>query len=187
MTLDETLCTTPSYHPRMHAEDRPALPVISLRRMTVADLPALYQQQLDAESNVMAGTKPFTEEVYFPRLERILADANVIPMVIVERDRVDGGGEDEAILGTISCFQREGQDMVGYWIDRAHWGRGIASQALALFIQEITRRPLHAHVASGNAPSMRVLTKCGFRQTGTFAGEETDRFTAREVTAFVLD
>lgn len=171
----------------MHAEDRPPNPAISLRRMTAADLPALFRQQLDAESNVMAGTKPFTEEVYHARLERILADANVLPMVIVEG--VGDVAATEVIVGTISCFQRDGQDMVGYWIDRKHWGRGIASRALELFIHEVVpraRRPLHAHVVSDNAPSMRVLTKCGFRPTGTFAGEETDRFTAREVTAFVL-
>ena len=47
--------------------------------MTVADLPTLFRQQLDAESNIMAGTKPFTEDVYHARLERILADANLVP------------------------------------------------------------------------------------------------------------
>lgn len=170
--------------------------------MTVADLPTLFRQQLDVESNVMAGTKPFTEEVYHARLQRILADANavppngpptVIPMVIVD-EGVRGGDVGGTIVGTISCFQRDGQDMIGYWIDRTHWGRGIASQALALFIREViprSRRPLHAHVVSANAPSMRVLAKCGFRAVsgggGTHTREETDRFTAAEVTAFVLD
>jgi RimJ/RimL family protein N-acetyltransferase len=170
----------PAYHPRMPAEVGPN---ISLRKTTVADLPTLFRQQLDAESNVMAGTKPYTEGVYHARLRQILADANVIPMVIVE-------GAAETIVGTISCFQRDGQDMVGYWIDRSHWGRGIASRALAMFIREVippSRRPLHAHVVTDNAPSIRVLTKCGFRPASTFAGEETDRYVAREVTAFVLD
>jgi RimJ/RimL family protein N-acetyltransferase len=173
----------------MPAEVRSTIsPPITLRRIAADDLPTLFRQQLDPESNAMAGTKPYTEEVYHARLKQILADANVVPPTVIPMVIVEG--EAETIVGTISCFQRDGQDMVGYWIDRNHWGRGIASQALALFIREViprTRRPLHAHVVSGNAPSMRVLTKCGFRATGNFAGEETDRYTAREVTAFVLD
>ena len=157
-------------------------PRISLRRITAADLPTLFLQQLDPESNSMAGTKPFTEEVYYARWERIFADPNVEPRAIIEGDPIDG-----VIVGTISCFQRDGQDLVGYWIDRPHWGRGIASRALALLLNEVTRRPLHATAVSANAASHRILQRCGFRQTGTHAEPATDRFLAGEVATFVLD
>jgi RimJ/RimL family protein N-acetyltransferase len=184
-----------SYHPRMPAEVRPAtpaIPAISLRMITADDLPTLFRQQLDPQSNAMAGTKPYAEVVYHERWKKILADAAVVPMAIVEagaksKDAEGAEGVAAVIVGSISCFQRDGHDMVGYWIDRQHWGRGIASRALAMFLQQVPRRPMHAHVLSDNASSIRVLTKCGFRQTGTFAGEEDARFTAGEVTAFVLD
>lgn len=29
----------------------------------------------------------------------------------------------EVLVGSISCFQVDGQDHVGYWIDRSYWGR----------------------------------------------------------------
>jgi len=59
-------------------------------------------------------------------------------------------------------YERE----VGYWIGREHWGRGVATAALAAFVAEVTERPLFAHVVNSNAGSIRVLEKCGFRRTG---------------------
>jgi RimJ/RimL family protein N-acetyltransferase len=56
---------------------------------------------------------------------------------------------------------------VTYWIDRACWGQGIASQALALVLDLVAVGPLRARVASDNAGSLRVLVKSGFRILGT--------------------
>jgi RimJ/RimL family protein N-acetyltransferase len=50
---------------------------------------------------------------------------------------------------------------VTYWIDRAFWGRGLATAALREFVRE-EPRPLHARVAKDNVGSRRVLEKCGF-------------------------
>ena len=90
------------------------------------------------------------------------------------------------IVGTIARFQAEGHDSVGYWIARRHWGKGIASQALAMFLAEEPRRPLHATTARTNAASRHILEKHGFRCTGFRMGEETDRYLAREIADFVL-
>jgi RimJ/RimL family protein N-acetyltransferase len=46
-------------------------------------------------------------------------------------------------------------------------GRGIASRALALFLEQVPVRPLHARAASDNAGSLRVLQKAGFEIIGT--------------------
>ena len=51
---------------------------------------------------------------------------------------------------------------IGYWLGEPFWGRGIATRALAEFLQVVTERPLRAHVAMHNIGSMRVLEKCGF-------------------------
>ena len=54
--------------------------------------------------------------------------------------------------------------MVGYWIGKAYWGRGIASAALRLFLDDVERhRPLLATVVEHNAGSRRVLEKAGFQ------------------------
>src|SRR5690606_23382047 len=55
--------------------------------------------------------------------------------------------------------------LVGYWIGRAYWGRGVATAALTELVATHERtRPLHAYVARDNAGSVRVLEKCGFRR-----------------------
>ena len=60
----------------------------------------------------------------------------------------------------------DGQNAVGYWIAEHYWGRGIASRALALLLEEVTIRPLTAPVAKHNHASIRVLERCGFMITG---------------------
>lgn len=159
---------------------------IRLRPTAPGDLSALFELQCDPESNAMAGTKPRTREVFFAVWERIFADPGVNSRVIeihVER----GGEHGTEIVGSISRFQADGHDCVGYWIARAHWGRGIASRALEMFLIEETRRPLHATVARTNAASHRILEKSGFRLMGCRMGEETDRFVAREISDFMLE
>ncbi|HMG05814.1 MAG TPA: GNAT family N-acetyltransferase [Chthoniobacterales bacterium] len=57
----------------------------------------------------------------------------------------------------------EGKREVGYWIDRAFWGRGVATEALSAFLCLEQTRPLYAGVAKHNVASIRVLQKCGFK------------------------
>ena len=164
----------------------PPQPVLRLRPTTPADLAVLFEFQCDPDSNDMAGTKPRTREGFTELWQRIFADPGVNSRVI----EIDGErGDDHApeIVGSISRFQAEGNNCVGYWIGRRHWGKGFASRALALFIIEDTTRPLHATAASDNACSRHILEKCGFRFVGCRMGEETDRFTAREIADYVLD
>lgn len=71
------------------------------------------------------------------------------------------------LVGSIASFVVDGQTELTYWVDRAVWGRGIASQALALFLDVVRTRPLHARAASDNAGSLRVLEKAGFRIVDT--------------------
>jgi RimJ/RimL family protein N-acetyltransferase len=158
---------------------------VRLRPIVLGDLPSLFDLQTDPESNAMAGTKPRTRDVFFATWERHFTDPGINARVI-EIDIVRGGGERE-IAGSISRFQADGHDCVGYWIARGHWGKGIASRALVLFLAEEPRRPLHATAATTNAPSQHILKKCGFRCVGTRMGEETDRFVAREIADFVLE
>nr|WP_236819700.1 GNAT family N-acetyltransferase [Alicyclobacillus tolerans] len=65
-------------------------------------------------------------------------------------------------MGHISSFEMFGEREVSYWIDRAHWGKGIATEALKQFLSLDTVRPLHARAAKDNIGSRRVLEKCGF-------------------------
>jgi ribosomal-protein-alanine N-acetyltransferase len=58
----------------------------------------------------------------------------------------------------------------GYWLGRAYWGRGLATEAGRLVVDHAFRalglRRLEARVAAPNGASARVLEKCGFRREG---------------------
>ncbi len=153
-----------------------------IRPTMAADVPRLYEMDSDPESCDMAGTKPRTREAFMTHWEGIFANPKIIPRTIEARE--NGIVE---IVGSVNVFQAEGLDMVGYNIARRHWGRGIATRALELLLQEVKVRPLHATTARANGASARVLERCGFRCTGSHMGEETERYSAREVASFVLE
>ena len=92
----------------------------------------------------------------------------------------------EVLVGTVSCFWRDGQANVGYWVSREHWGKGIASRALELLLHEVATRPLYASAATNNTASLRVLQKCGFVVEQVQLSPATDRFSEREVALLVL-
>ena len=66
-------------------------------------------------------------------------------------------------LGVWAAGRMKTREMIGYWIGRDFWGRGIATAALAAFIAQVKERPLHAFVATHNVGSIRVLEKCEFK------------------------
>jgi RimJ/RimL family protein N-acetyltransferase len=85
---------------------------------------------------------------------KLLADDSLLKKTIT----VDG-----EVAGNIGSWTSEGKRELGYWLDRAYWGRGVATEALSAFLCLEQIRPLHAGVAKHNAGSIRVLEKCGFK------------------------
>ena len=140
---------------------------ISLRLVSTTDLPLLYEFQLDAEANHMAGTRPRTQEAFAALWERNLADPTITARVILT---------DDEVVGSVCCFQAGDIHYVGYWIDRPYWGRGIASRALQLFLEVLPIRPLQARVATTNVASIRVLQKCGFAIEGYEHSPGSERY-----------
>ena len=90
------------------------------------------------------------------------------------------------MVGYVSCFPADGEDHVGYWIDRAFWGKGIASRALHLLLLEVVNRPLVATAATRNGASLRVLQKCGFVVERVRLSPATDRYPECEEAVIVL-
>ncbi|MCF3962952.1 GNAT family N-acetyltransferase [Streptomyces fuscigenes] len=75
------------------------------------------------------------------------------------------GGEVAGMAGLYGPMA-EGRE-VTYWVDRALWGRGIATAALrALLALVPDERPLRASAAADNEGSLRVLRACGFEIVG---------------------
>ena len=127
--------------------------IVRLRPVQPGDLPRMYELQLDPESNRMAVTIPRTGEAFDSHWAKSLNDPGITARAVLVG---------EALVGFISCFPRDGQDHVGYWIDRAYWGTGTASRALHMLLREVAKRPLVATAATSNGASLRVLQKCGF-------------------------
>ena len=150
---------------------------VRLRQVEPGDLPRMFDWQLDPDSNRMAVTIPRTREAFDSHWAKSLDDPGGTARAILV------GGE---VVGIISCFPRDGRDHVGYWIDRAFWGRGIASRALQLLMREVTSRPLVATVATSNAASLRVLQKCGFVVESVRHSPATDRYPECEEAVLVL-
>jgi RimJ/RimL family protein N-acetyltransferase len=135
--------------------------VVTLRATRAGDLDELFRFRQDPEASRMAA---FTSgdhddrDVFDTRWARLIAD----PEVDVRTIRADG-----VIVGDLVRWSDDDATYVGYWIDTAHWGEGIATRALRLFLDAVHDRPLLAHVAADNTGSIRVLEKLGFAQAGS--------------------
>jgi RimJ/RimL family protein N-acetyltransferase len=119
-----------------------------------SDLPLFYAHQLDPEATHMAAFTARDHDAFMAHWRKILADdAAIVNTILVE-------GE---VAGNVVSWEEDGVREVGYWIDKAFWGKGIATRALTLYLELVPVRPLHAHVATHNLGSIRVLEKCGFK------------------------
>jgi RimJ/RimL family protein N-acetyltransferase len=137
---------------------------VALRPVTKADLPALFEIQRDAGAQRMAAfidPKASNDlEAYLRKWDRLLGDETIVTRVVI----VDG-----ELVGSVGCFEMEGEKEVTYWIRRDWWGRGIATQALAGLLRVVCERPLVGVVAADNAGSARVLERNGFVRVGEAA------------------
>ena len=76
----------------------------------------------------------------------------------------------ETIVGSMAKYETEGDSEITYWINRDHWGKGIASTALNRFLLIETARPMYGRVAFDNFGSQKVLERGGFVKTGSDKG-----------------
>ena len=160
---------------------------VRLRAVEPADLEVFFVQQIDPEANWMAAftcEDPLDRRAFAAHWAQILAaPSNVLRSVLA------GSPTALHVVGHLASFEREGQREVSYWLGREHWGRGIATRALGLFLDLLDEEfgrdvPLCARVAKDNAASLRVLEKCGFAICGEDRGFAQAR--AAEVEELVL-
>lgn len=126
---------------------------IQLRDVLPADLPIFFQQQLDPIATQMADFPSREEDAFMAHWAKIMANKSNIQKTIVVGKQV---------AGNLVSWEQEGERDIGYWLGREFWGRGIATQALGIFLKQMKSRPLYAYVVKHNLASLRVLEKCGF-------------------------
>jgi RimJ/RimL family protein N-acetyltransferase len=134
-----------------------------LREVVEEDLPAFYEHQRDPEAAAMAAFPSRDRDAFMAHWAKTLANESNLLWTI------ESDGE---VAGNIGCWKADGHTFVGYWIGRDFWGRGLATQALAELVGMVEERPLHAHVASSNLASIRVLEKNGFVEVGRHTADD---------------
>ena len=145
---------------------------VLLRDVAASDFALFLENQRDpvARSIAAFGTKDPNPEAYAARWARAREDVSTL-------QQESSSGERSSASSPASSMPPRRTSPTGY---PRHWGKGIATNALAGLVALIPRRPLHASAARDNVGSRRVLEKCGFVVTGTekaFAaarGEEID-------------
>jgi RimJ/RimL family protein N-acetyltransferase len=130
-------------------------PEVRLRRVEDADVDVFFGHQADPQAVEMAAFPARGREQFAAHWAKVRADRANVTRTIVADGRV---------AGYIGSWPADGQQHLGYWVGREWWGRGVATQALALLVGEVPIRPLYAHVVRHNVGSIRVLEKCGFRR-----------------------
>ena len=130
-------------------------PAVRLRSAEDRDLDVFFDHQADPQAVEMAAFPARDKDQFEAHWAKVRADdTNVVRTIVA----------DGMVAGYIGSWQDNGQQLFGYWVGREWWGRGVATQALALLVDEVSVRPLYAHVAVHNVGSIRVLEKCGFRR-----------------------
>ena len=150
---------------------------VVLREVHDSDLPVFFRQMNDPEALRMAAftpKDPADRDTFDAHWKRIRASEDVLRTVLVDGD----------VVGSAAVYGEPGEREVTYWIERAHWGRGVATAALRELVAQVPERPLYARAAADNAGSLRVLQKCGFRVTAQASGFANAR--GAEIDEFVL-
>jgi RimJ/RimL family protein N-acetyltransferase len=133
---------------------------IHLRPVSEADVPHFFEHSQDEVAIRMAApASPAGKWPEFARKwDRIRSDDAFLCRSVLL---------DDEVAGYIARITQTGVPSVSYWFARRFWGQGLARQALRLFLEEVSDRPLYARVAAGNAASLRVLALNGFVPIGT--------------------
>jgi RimJ/RimL family protein N-acetyltransferase len=130
---------------------------VTLRDVRTSDLEVFFEHQADPEANRMAAFAARDREAHLSHWAKILANETMISKTIEV---------DDEVAGNVGSWIDDGRREIGYWIGKEHWGRGIATSALSLFVKSLEERPLYAYVVTHNIGSVRVLEKCGFIPEG---------------------
>ena len=129
-----------------------------LRDVREDDLPIFFEHQRDPEACRMAAFPPREYDAFMVHWRtKVLANPAGRKRTIVV---------DDCVAGNIVSWDADGRRLVGYWIGREYWGRGIATEAGAAWRDHglgalgLTR--IVSMISPENAASRRIAEKLGF-------------------------
>jgi [ribosomal protein S5]-alanine N-acetyltransferase len=147
------------------------------------DRDAYCAMEMDAEVRRWVGGQPRTREAAELRFRGALKpveDRLALWATVLKAEgqyigrcglypRIDPGIEGETIVS--------GEATLAFYLAAGYWGRGLATEAGAAFIdfgfQQLELAKIVAHVEVGNDASVRVLEKLGFSLASTETGQRS--------------
>jgi RimJ/RimL family protein N-acetyltransferase len=151
---------------------------VNLRDVLETDLDIFFEQQQDPQANYMAAftaENPADKNAFTIKWAKILGDKTFVKRTILY---------DGKVAGHIIKFEQFGEPEISYWIGKEFWGQGVATRALALFLDVVAQRPLFARAAKDNIASICVLQKNGFTIIGEGKGYANAR--SEEIEEYIL-
>ena len=149
---------------------------IILRPWRESDAEALFRWASDPDVGSRAGWPSHKNVEESLEIIRTVFNNDTTWAIVLKES--GASGEDAEPVGAIgygpSCDcdlpAREGEPLIGYWVAKPYWGRGICTEALQLMIEYIKSNTDISSLISGhfidNPASGRVMEKCGFTATG---------------------
>jgi RimJ/RimL family protein N-acetyltransferase len=134
---------------------------VTLRPFADSDLDPLFAWESDPRAVEMAAftrADPSDRAAFDAHYERVRGNRSNTLLAI---------DDDGVFVGTVGSFTMQGEREVTYWIAPAHWGRGLATEALRAFLEVESTRPLRGRVAAHNLASAKVLARAGFVEVGS--------------------
>ncbi|MFA6956303.1 MAG: GNAT family N-acetyltransferase [Thermoanaerobaculia bacterium] len=142
---------------------------IRLRPVLEEDLAVLFTHQADDVANRLAQFPPRDRESFEAHWhQNVLSNPRGTARVVLFGNEV---------AGNVVAWEQHGVLLLGYWIGREFWGKGVATAAVAQFLKIVTERPIYAHVAVNNLGSIRVLEKNDFRNAGSAEDDGVKEYT----------
>ena len=96
-------------------------PKIQLRNVEANDLPLFFEHQRDPIAVAMVAFHSRDRAAFDQHWAKLLADDSLLKKTIVVVSAVSG---EEQVVGNIGSWTADGKREIGYWLDRAFWGRG---------------------------------------------------------------
>ena len=130
-----------------------------LRRFAMGDTAAMHRIMTDPAAMRFWSTLPHASIEQTQEWVRSEVEA---PRRASDDFVVTLGGE---LIGKLGCWRLP---EVGFIFDPSNWGRGYAGEAMAAFVERrraLGSTELTADVDPDNTASLRLLTRCGFKET----------------------
>ena len=151
---------------------------IILRPWQDSDAPALYKWASDPDVGPRAGWAPHQSvEESLEVIRTVFSDATNTWAIELKETGEAIGAMGYGPSCECNLPARDGEPLIGYWIAKPYWNRGICTEALELMIEHIRLMTDIKSLISGhfvdNPASGRVMEMCGFIPTGESVIDET--------------